>query len=85
MDIGGLREKIENEISRIANIDDLKKVKISLLGRKGTFADYLEELKTLAKEERRDAGKVINEIKQWADRRLTELEKEFEAIERKKR
>ncbi|HBL24981.1 MAG TPA: phenylalanine--tRNA ligase subunit alpha [Deltaproteobacteria bacterium] len=85
MDISGLKEKIDSEISRIANIEDLKRVKVSILGRKGLFADYIDQLKTLDKELRRDAGKAINEIKSWADVRLGELEKHFNDIERQKR
>lgn len=85
MDISGLKEKIEGEISRIGNIEDLKQVKVSLLGRKGVVADYLDKLKTLDKDQRRDAGKAINEIKTWADLRIGELEKHFNEIERQRR
>ncbi len=85
MDISGLKEKIESEISRIANADDVKKVKVSILGRKGIFAEYLDRLKTLDKAERRNAGKAINDVKSWADQKLGELEKQFEEIERQKR
>ncbi len=85
MDISGLKEKIESEISRIANAEDARKVKVSILGRKGVVAEYLDRLKTLDKAERRDAGKAINEIKTWADQKLGELEKQFEEIERRKK
>jgi phenylalanyl-tRNA synthetase alpha chain len=85
LDISGLKEKIEGEISRIGNIEDLKQVKVSLLGRKGVVADYLDKLKTLDKDQRRDAGKAINEIKTWADLRIGELEKHFNEIERQRR
>ncbi|MHB8110697.1 MAG: phenylalanine--tRNA ligase subunit alpha [Syntrophorhabdaceae bacterium] len=85
MDIGTLKEAIESEISRIANAEDLKNVKVSVLGRKGIFAEYLDKLKTLDKNERRDAGKAINEIKSWADRKIGELEQHFNEIERRKK
>lgn len=85
MDIGGLREKIEHVISSIGNMEDLKKIKVSILGRKGIFADQIDKLKTLDKELRREAGKTINEVKSWAEGRLGELERHFEDIEKKKR
>jgi len=85
LDISGLKEKIESEISRVTNAEDLKQVKVSILGRKGIVAEYLDRLKTLDKAERRDAGKAINEIKSWADQRLGELEKQFDEAERRKR
>jgi phenylalanyl-tRNA synthetase alpha chain len=85
LDISGLKEKIESEISRVTNAEDLKQVKVSVLGRKGIVAEHLDRLKTLDKTERRDAGKAINEIKSWADQRLGELEKQFDEVERRKR
>ncbi len=85
MDISGLREKIENVISSIGSMEDLKKIKVSILGRKGIFADHIDKLKTLDKELRREAGKTINEVKSWAEGQLGELERHFEDIEKKKR
>ncbi|MEN6616858.1 MAG: phenylalanine--tRNA ligase subunit alpha, partial [Syntrophorhabdus sp.] len=85
MDISGLKESIEGEISRIANAEDLKNAKVSILGRKGIIAEYLDKLKALDKNERRDAGKAINEIKAWADRKIGELEQHFNEIEKGKK
>ena len=85
MDISGLKDRVENEISSIKNIEDLKRVKVSLLGRKGVFADFIDTLKTLDKDERREAGRTINEMKSSADGRINELEKHFVDIEKKKR
>lgn len=85
MDISGLKDRVENEISSIKNIEDLKRVKVSLLGRKGVFADFIDTLKTLDKDERREAGRTINEMKSSADGRINELEKHFGDIEKKKR
>jgi len=57
---------------------------LSLLGRKGLFAEYLEGMKTLGKEERKAFGKEINSLKAMAETRLKELEDRFAEEEKKK-
>lgn len=85
MDISGLKDKVTSEISSIQNIEDLKKVKVQLLGRKGVFADLTDGLKALDRELRREAGKTINETKMWVEGRLNELEDRFGELEKKKK
>ena len=85
MDISGLKDKVTSEISSIRDIEDLKKVKVQLLGRKGVFADLTDGLKTLDKELRREVGKTINETKVWVEGRLGELENRFGELEKKKK
>jgi len=84
LDISGLKERVKSEISSIQNIEDLKRIKVSILGRKGVFADHIDKLKTLDKELRREAGKTINEIKSWAEGKICELEGHFEDIEKQR-
>ncbi len=84
MDISGLKERVKSEISSIQNIEDLKRIKVSILGRKGVFADHIDKLKTLDKELRREAGKTINGIKSWAEGKIGELERHFEDIEKQR-
>jgi phenylalanyl-tRNA synthetase alpha subunit len=67
LDIGELKDKVNSEISSVKNIEDIKKVRVSLLGRKGIFAEFLDRLKTIDKDRRRDAGKAINDLKIWTE------------------
>ena len=85
MDIEDVRAKVEGEISSVKNAADLNSAKTSLIGRKGLFSDLLTRLKDLDKDERRVAGKEINELKGWAENRLEELRVYFEAGEKGKR
>ncbi len=84
MNIEELREKVESGILSVKTIDDLKNLKLSLLGRKGLFAEYLEGLKSLDKEERKAFGKEINTLKSTAEGRLKGLEERFVEEEKKK-
>ena len=85
MDISGLRQKVESEISSVKNVEDIRKARVFLLGRKGVFADFLEQLKSLDKDSKREAGRAINELKNWTEEKVKELETLYEAEEKRKR
>ena len=84
MNIEELRQKVESGISSITTVEDLKGLKLTLLGRKGVFAEYLEGMRSLDKEERKTFGKEINMLKAAAEARLGELEEKFALEEKEK-
>jgi len=84
LDIGVLQKRVDKELSSIKTIDDVRKVKVSLLGRKGVFSEYIENIKLLDKGERKGAGQEINALKLHAESRLRELE-DFHVEEEKKK
>ncbi len=85
MDVKTLKEKAVAEISSIKSVEDLKRVGTTLLGRKGLFSEYLQELKTVNQEQRKSLGQAINELKGWAEARLQELEALYKKEEQEKR
>jgi len=87
LDVTTLKEKAVAEISSIQSAEDLKRVGTTLLGRKGLFSEYLQQLKSVSQEERKSFGQAINELKSWAETRLKELEERYrkEEQERKER
>ena len=80
LDAGFLEETVTKELSSIQSFEDLKRVKVSLLGRKGIFSEYIDQLKTIDKAERGAFGKAINEIKGRCEARLDELEGHYLAL-----
>lgn len=75
MDVKALEEAVTKELSSIQSFEDLKRVRVSLAGRKeGLFSQYIDQLKTIDKAQRGLFGKAINEIKGRAEARLDELE-----------
>jgi phenylalanyl-tRNA synthetase alpha chain len=84
LNIEGLKDKVEKGLASIAGPEDVAKAKAYLLGRKGIFADHLDALKTLDKDERRIFGKEINLLKVFAETRLKELETLYGEEERRK-
>jgi phenylalanyl-tRNA synthetase alpha chain len=84
VNIDELRNKVESEISSLKTFDDLKRVKASLLGRKGLFSEYLDALRLLDKEEKKVFGKEINSLKALTEDRLRELESFYLEDEKRK-
>jgi phenylalanyl-tRNA synthetase alpha chain len=85
LDVKTLKEKAVAEISCIKSVDDLKRVGTTLLGRKGLFSEYLQELRSVNQEERRSFGQAINELKSWAEARLRELEEFYRKEEQERK
>ena len=85
MDLKALKDKIEQMLASIHSMEDLRRVKVALLGRKGLFPDYYEQLKTRSLEERRLAGREINSLKNWTETRLGEVEAAYAAEEQQKK
>ncbi|MBA4417436.1 MAG: phenylalanine--tRNA ligase subunit alpha [Syntrophus sp. (in: bacteria)] len=84
MNIEELHNRVESGIASVKTIEDLKGFKLVLLGRKGLFAEYLDGLKSLNKEERKDFGREINSLKSETEGRLKGLEDHFAEEERKR-
>ncbi len=84
MNIDKLKDKVERGISSIKTIEDVRKVKAYLVGRKGIFSEYIDTIKSLDKEERKVFGKEINSLKVSTENRLREIETRYEAEERRK-
>ena len=85
MNIDELRNRIESEITSLKTFEDVKKVKASLLGRKGLFSEYLDGLKLLDRDEKKIFGKEIKFLKMHAESRLKELESVYLEEEKRKK
>jgi phenylalanyl-tRNA synthetase alpha chain len=66
-------------------MEDLRQVRVALLGRKGLLSEYLDQLRTLGKEERPQAGKALNQLKAGLETRLDKLERGFAEEERRRK
>ena len=54
-----LEKYIENKLSNIISIDDLKNLRIEIFGKKGLITEHLKSLSTLSENERKVKGKKI--------------------------
>lgn len=75
-----IKLRTEERIAGVNNFDSLNEIKVKILGRKGEITGLLRGLKDLAGEERAEAGKIANEIKNslenMIDAKTAELKKQ---------
>ncbi|MEG2457904.1 MAG: phenylalanine--tRNA ligase subunit alpha [Bacilli bacterium] len=73
--------KHEFEEREIKSLEDLEKLRIEYLGKKGIITGLLTELSLLNNEEKKDAGKEINEFKVYVTSFISSLQEEMKRKE----
>lgn len=84
LNIQDLKDKTRESILSIKSMEDYKRAKTTLLGRKGLFSQYIDILKSLDREERKHLGKEINTLKRWTEEKLNELQTVYEKEEKER-
>ncbi len=79
--IKALRELMEQQISQIDRKEKLASFWQEFLGKKGSIAELMKSLGTVAKEERPAIGKFINDFKVEAEERYKALSEKLERAE----
>jgi len=72
-----IEQKIEKDIAGVNSLEELTKVRLNYLGRKGLFLQMTSALKELSLEERRNIGMRINSLKQKLEEALKEKEEKL--------
>jgi phenylalanyl-tRNA synthetase alpha chain len=85
LDLTGLKNRITQEFSSATSLEDVKRIQVTLLGRKGLFADYYDQLKALDKDEKRAAGQELNSLKRQTEERVAALEAGYVEEERRRK
>lgn len=78
MDLKELKTFLEEEIKSCLTQEDLEKLRVKYLGRKGLLKEYFKKLKDFPPEERKSAGKILNEIQEKLKNFIEEKKREFE-------
>ena len=73
-----IKNNLENDLSSIDNINKLNEIRTKYLGKKGLITDLTSNMKELSIEERKEVGRVSNELKTEVTNRINELQKEIE-------
>lgn len=61
--IAELREKILAELGTVKSPEELENLRVAYLGKKGLITGLMQELKDVPAEEKKEAGRYINELK----------------------
>jgi len=79
--IKALREEMRKRIDQIDSKENLSAFWQEFLGKKGSIADLMKGLGTVAKEERPAIGKIINDFKVETEERYKELSEKMDQAE----
>ncbi len=78
-----MKDKIEALLKEVesfspADQQELESFRISMIGRNGMIPKLFESFKNIPKEEKKDLGKPLNQLKQIALAKISDLQKSFE-------
>ncbi len=78
-----MEERIKKLLEEVAvftaaNKEAVENFRLKFISRKGTITELFEELKKVSVEEKKKIGKVLNELKQSAEAKLTALQESLE-------
>ena len=71
-----LLQEIEN--LKANNSDELEVLRIKYLSKKGEISSLMNEFRDIASDQKREVGKFLNELKEKAQNKITELKNHFE-------
>lgn len=67
------------KISEAANLDNLYKIKVDILGKKGQLTEVLKGMKDVAPEDRPKVGQMVNDTRNEIEGKLEEVKAKLEA------
>lgn len=80
--LSALKEKIESGLETLKSSKELYEFKSSYLeGKKSKISELMKEMRNLAPEERAGYGKAVNELKEWAIGRFSQMEEKMKERE----
>ena len=84
--LSSLKEKIESGLETLKSSKELYEFRSSYLeGKKSKISELMKEMRNLAPQERAGYGKAVNELKEWAIDRFSEMEVKMKELELQRR
>lgn len=79
MNLEEIKNELIEKIEEVSDILSLNNVKSEFLGKKGVVSEMMKDMKNLSSEEKREHGKLVNNLKTYI---ITKIEEKRELIER---
>lgn len=80
-----IREELDKDIKDITNLNTLNDVKVKYLGKKGLITELTSNMGELSIEERKEVGRLSNEIRTYANDLINSLEEKLKLEELNKK
>lgn len=75
-----LREEVQAALSAVNSLEDLNRIRVEYLGKKGKLTAILRGMGTIPKEERPAIGQLANEIRVYLEKKIAEKESELQDL-----
>jgi phenylalanyl-tRNA synthetase, alpha subunit (EC 6.1.1.20) len=76
-----IRQKFNEELNAVNSQDELEKIRVAFLGKKGLVTEELKNLRNLSNEEKKTAGMQVNSLKNEIEKAIVEYQKVLEEKE----
>ncbi|ADY73283.1 Phenylalanyl-tRNA synthetase alpha chain [Desulfurobacterium thermolithotrophum DSM 11699] len=83
--INDVKKEILKKIEEVSSLEELEKLRVEFIGRKGKVTELLKSIPTLPPEERKEFGKACNILKGEIESLIKEKQSYFKEIEKKKK
>src|SRR4030067_1204057 len=80
-EILSIKDSAQEEINNTDNLNAVQNIRIKYLGKKGILTEEMNALSAIAKEGRREFGRILNETKDYIENLLIRKEALFKAAE----
>lgn len=80
-----IREDFERKLDEIKSSEELEKLRIEFLGKKGKISSLMSELKNVAPEKKKEFGQNVNALKQSTEQKLADASERIKKMEEQRR
>ncbi len=80
-----MKERIQSLLQQVndmkaANAEELEALRIKYLSKKGEITELFNEFREVPKEEKKEFGQALNQLRQQAEVRINEMREQFDAV-----
>ena len=79
-----LKKLFEEKLAGVTATADIEQLRIEFLGKKGSVAALMQELRNIPNDQKKEAGQAINDVKQFVENAIAEKLEELRKLEEQK-
>ena len=76
-----LRQRFESELQAAQNSEAVEKLRVAYLGKKGSVTELLKGLKSVAGDQKKEMGQLINQLKRQVEEGIAQQVEKIRAAE----